>query len=408
MVNQSNTGYFTGETGNPPVVTPLSGQAAERRPATSSSTTRSAAARRVGVAPTFTDPNFLPGGCSPGTSNVEREIGAHGRDGRLLRIARRSAAHSDQPQSVHDARAARSRPYPSCRRPSPILPGAALGNITEADQPRLVRLQGLWVTANRRLSHGLQLQASYTLSKSTDTNSYDGTGAQNNGSLQDSTNLAGSEAAVGLRRPPSLRVNAYVRAAVPRQPARRTAGRSSSSSRLQTGNPLNVITNITTITGVRHVRPDLIGTLPAIVPTPNIDQERVPGQLSVVRRPDDRLRSAHCRGAAGACTSSSVFALPYYGERRRALRQPCRGTRSSDRVSATRTCRSSRTSRWSAARARSSAWRSSTCSTRRTSVSRGATATVGSTSFGVITNTRFPTGDSGSARQIQFAAKFLF
>jgi hypothetical protein len=29
-------------------------------------------------------------------------------------------------------------------------------------------------------------------------------------------------------------------------------------------------------------------------------------------------------------------------------------------------------------------------------------------SFGTISNTRFPTGDSGSARQIQFAAKFLF
>ena len=28
--------------------------------------------------------------------------------------------------------------------------------------------------------------------------------------------------------------------------------------------------------------------------------------------------------------------------------------------------------------------------------------------FGTISNTRFPTGDSGSARQIQFAAKFLF
>ena len=36
------------------------------------------------------------------------------------------------------------------------------------------------------------------------------------------------------------------------------------------------------------------------------------------------------------------------------------------------------------------------------------TATVGSTSFGVITNTRLPTGDSGSARQIQFAMKLLF
>jgi hypothetical protein len=38
----------------------------------------------------------------------------------------------------------------------------------------------------------------------------------------------------------------------------------------------------------------------------------------------------------------------------------------------------------------------------------GRIATVGSTSFGVITNTRFPTGDSGSARQVQFAIKALF
>jgi hypothetical protein len=38
----------------------------------------------------------------------------------------------------------------------------------------------------------------------------------------------------------------------------------------------------------------------------------------------------------------------------------------------------------------------------------GRTALVGSTAFGVIPNTRFPTGDSGSSRQVQFAAKFLF
>jgi hypothetical protein len=33
---------------------------------------------------------------------------------------------------------------------------------------------------------------------------------------------------------------------------------------------------------------------------------------------------------------------------------------------------------------------------------------VGSTSFGVITGTRFPTGDSGSARQVQVAVKAMF
>ena len=38
----------------------------------------------------------------------------------------------------------------------------------------------------------------------------------------------------------------------------------------------------------------------------------------------------------------------------------------------------------------------------------GRTAQVGSTTFGVIANTRFPTGDSGSSRQMQFALKFKF
>jgi hypothetical protein len=33
---------------------------------------------------------------------------------------------------------------------------------------------------------------------------------------------------------------------------------------------------------------------------------------------------------------------------------------------------------------------------------------VGSATFGQITNTRFPTGDSGSSRQLQFALKLMF
>jgi hypothetical protein len=34
--------------------------------------------------------------------------------------------------------------------------------------------------------------------------------------------------------------------------------------------------------------------------------------------------------------------------------------------------------------------------------------TVGNSSFGTITGTRFPTGDFGSSRQIQFALKLQF
>jgi hypothetical protein len=33
---------------------------------------------------------------------------------------------------------------------------------------------------------------------------------------------------------------------------------------------------------------------------------------------------------------------------------------------------------------------------------------VGTPNFGRITNTRFPTGESGSSRQVQFALKLVF
>src|SRR5215813_7370207 len=61
MINQSNTGYFAGETGNPPIVNPLSAQA--NGTATSNVRLDNAAsvAGSAALAPTFTDPNFLPG-----------------------------------------------------------------------------------------------------------------------------------------------------------------------------------------------------------------------------------------------------------------------------------------------------------------------------------------------------------
>ena len=34
--------------------------------------------------------------------------------------------------------------------------------------------------------------------------------------------------------------------------------------------------------------------------------------------------------------------------------------------------------------------------------------TVGTSTFGLLTNTRFPTGDSGSSRQMQLAMKLIF
>ena len=82
------------------------------------------------------------------------------------------------------------------------------------------------------------------------------------------------------------------------------------------------MTNITTITGTATVRPDLIGPLPAIVPTPNLDTNGFPvsyqwfdGQTTVC---DPRIAAP---------------APPAHARRRRSSR--CRTTRPAWRISET-------------------------------------------------------------------------
>src|SRR5207244_5479963 len=125
--------------------------------------------------------------------------------------------------------------------------------------------RALWVTAHRHLTHGLQFAGSYTLSKSTDTNSYDATLT-----AQDSTNLAGSEGLSDFDVRHRFSINASYD--LPFHGNRLKEGwQVVVVEQAQSGNPLNIITNITTITGTSSVRPDLVGSLPAIVPTPNLD-----------------------------------------------------------------------------------------------------------------------------------------
>ena len=168
-----------------------------------------------------------------------------------------------------------TRPFAKLSAASPILPGTALGNITEQTSLGWSDYKGLWITANHRLSHGLQLSGSYTLSKSTDTNSYDGTGAGTNGSLQNSIDLADSEGPsdFDVRH----RVSVNMSYDLPFHGNRLTDGwQVVVVEQAQTGNPLNIVTNISTITGVSSVRPDLIGALPAIDPHANNDPNGFP------------------------------------------------------------------------------------------------------------------------------------
>ena len=144
--------------------------------------------------------------------NVEQQIGPalgvmagyFGSKGDRLRITR------NVNQFVNGV-----RPFPRLSQTSAILPGGALGNITETDSLGWSHYKGLWLTANERPMKGLQFNASYTLAKSTDTNSLS-TGAI---VVQDSNNIADSEGPSDFDVRHRFVINADLRAAVQGQPS---------------------------------------------------------------------------------------------------------------------------------------------------------------------------------------------
>ncbi len=151
------------------------------------------------------------------------------------------------------------------------------------------------------------------------------------------------------------------------------------------------------------VRPDLIGPLPTIVATPNLD----PVTGAVTSYQWFASNTVCDPRIAGSCTSSSIFALPYnaagvahFGNLpRNAVYGP--GFGNTD-LSLIKNVTLNGSARMQLRVEMFNLFNQANLG------QPGRTATVGSTSFGVISNTRFPTGDSGSARQVQLAAKFLF
>ena len=175
---------------------------------------------------------------------------------------------------------------------SPILPGAPLGNIVETDSLGWSDYKGLWLTANERPMKGLQFNASYTLSKSTDTNSLSTAAIV----VQDSYNIADSEGPSDFDTRHRFVINAIYD--LPFKGNRAKEGwQIAVVTQAQTGSPVNIVTGIPTFTGVNNtLRPDLVGD-PAVL-----------GQ--VTQWFNNSVCDPRIATGAGSCASGTVFALP--------------------------------------------------------------------------------------------------
>jgi hypothetical protein len=255
------------------------------------------------------------------------------------------------------------RPFPSVSSSSQILPGTPLGNITQTESTGNSSYNALWISATKRLSHGLLINASYTWSKSLDYNSLSSSGVV----VQDSYNLRGDKGLSDYNVPQRFAANAIY--ALPFHGNLLTDGwQVAAIVQVQGGNPVNVVTT-STITGVTGtVRPNVTGPI------------TIPG------RPDLWFDTSVFTPVAGFGnlgrnvvvgpgfnnTDFSVMKKMKVGEKIRTefraevfdlLNHPNFGQPGN---------------------------------------------VVGSPTFGRITNTRFPTGELGSSRQVQLGIKLRF
>ena len=377
MVDQPVTNVVTPTAANPPLATPLTFAGPIRLDNAAD------VARAAGLAPSSVSPDFDGGRLETWNVNVERQVGPtlgvmvgyFGSRGDRLRISRNIN------QFINGV-----RPFLTLSDSSPIAPGATLGNITEVDSLGQSNYNGLWLSANQRLSKGLQFNASYTFSKSTDYNSLNSQGVvvQNSFDIANSKGLSDYDAR-----------HRFVASAIYELPftgnALVSGWQLGAIVQAQSGNPISVVTNVGTFTGVANtLRPDLVGT-PTINGTPNL-----------------WFSNAVCDPRiAGSCTSSSVFALPVSADATFHFGDLGRNVLIGPGFTNVDLSLVKRTPIGAGARIelRIEAFN---LFNHPNFGQPGRIATVGSTSFGVITNTRFATGDSGSARQIQFAVKALF
>ena len=256
------------------------------------------------------------------------------------------------------------RPFAALSESSPILPGTPLGNITQVESTGNSSYNALWVTANQRLAHGLQFNASYTWSKSLDYNSLSSQGVvvQNSYDLRGDRGLSDFDAR-----------HRFVVSAIYELPFRGNqfveGWQLAAIVQAQSGNPVNIVTSNSTVNGVANtLRPDVTGPIKIIG--------------SVERWFDTSVFTPVARfGSLGR----NVVIGPGFNNTDFSVIKNTKIRREDARAVPGRVLRplQPRELRPAGQRRRQPGFRR-------------------------ITNTRFPTGESGSSRQVQFALKLIF
>ena len=342
---------------NPPFATPLS--------VTGTVRLDSARAQAVagGIAPITVDHGYDNTYVQSWNLNLQREIGRDlvmmagyfGSKGTHLRISR----NINQPING-------VRPFLRLSPSSPIAPGALLGNITQVEGSGNSSYNAMWLSVNKRLAHGFQFNAAYTWSKSIDYNSQ--SSPPTVVTVQDSYNVRGDRGLSDFDA--RHRFSAYGIYELPFKGNQIVEGwQLGAIVQLQTGNPVNIVTSNATVNGVANtLRPDVNGPVQIIG---SVDRWFDTNAFVAVPRFGNLGRNV----IIGPGFSNLDFSI-------------LKNTKLNEKVTLQ--------------------FRAEAFDVFNHPSFGQPGRVVGTATFGRITNTRFPTGDSGSSRQIQFAAKLMF
>jgi outer membrane receptor protein involved in Fe transport len=355
LTDQPVTNVVTGLAANPPLADPRNFTG----PITFANAAAVAAA--AGLAPSNVDRNFDNAYVQSWNLNIQRElvrdlgvtIGYFGTKGTHLRISR----NINQPING-------VRPFPRLLGTGSATP-PLLNNIIQIEGTGNSSYNALWLTATKRLSRGLQFNASYTFSKSIDYNSLNSQGVV----VQDSYNLRGSRGLSDFDARHRFVISGLYE--LPFRGNQLVEGwQLSTIVQSQTGNPVNIVVNNAAFTGTNNtVRPDVTGPV-EILGTPNRWFDISPFVVPV-----GRFGNLGRNVVIGPGFNNTDFSV----------------------IKRTKLTESQLIEfRWEVFDLFNHA-------------NFGQPGrVVGTANFGQITNTRFPTGDSGSSRQMQFALKYKF
>ena len=253
MTDQPTLGLVTGLAGNPPFAQPVSFAPSTATPFVTLENAFSLAGGVV--SPSSVAHSYKTAYVSEYNFNIEQQLGRdsvlkvgyYGNKGTDLNMA------TNYNQPINGV-----KPYPVLSASSPIDPGLPLGNITVYNSIGNSNYNGLWLQVVKRFAKGLQLDGSYTFSKSIDYNSQvqQGVTVQNSYDIRGDRGLSDFDA-----RHRFVLSGVY---AFPYEGSNRLlkGWQTSLIQTLQTGNPLNFHISTTTLSGgLTVIRPDVTGPI---------------------------------------------------------------------------------------------------------------------------------------------------